>query len=114
MQNSFSILFYLKKPKVYSSGPVPIYLRITVNGKRSEISISREINPDKWNSEAGRVIGNNENTKALNVYLDTLKNKVYDAQRKLMVRTVVNPLSTRERCFQHDKINLVSSMHDAS
>jgi site-specific recombinase XerD len=84
MQNSFSILFYLKKPKAYSSGPVPIYLRITVNGKRSEISISREINPDKWNSEAGRVIGNNENTKALNVYLDTLKNKVYDAQRKLI------------------------------
>jgi site-specific recombinase XerD len=84
MQNSFSILFYLKKPKVYSSGPVPIYLRITVNGKRSEISISREINPHKWNSEAGRVIGNNENAKALNVYLDTLKNKVYDAQRKLI------------------------------
>jgi site-specific recombinase XerD len=84
MQNSFSILFYLKKPKIYSSGPAPIYLRITVNGKRSEISISREINPDKWNSEAGRVIGNNENAKALNVYLDTLKNKVYDAQRKLI------------------------------
>ncbi|WP_325386321.1 hypothetical protein, partial [Mucilaginibacter sp.] len=36
MKTNFSLLFYLKKPKNYQAGLVPIYLRITVNGKRSE------------------------------------------------------------------------------
>ncbi|MFS8083711.1 MAG: Arm DNA-binding domain-containing protein, partial [Ginsengibacter sp.] len=34
MANSFSLLFHLRKPKGYKSGPLPIYLRITVDGKR--------------------------------------------------------------------------------
>jgi predicted small integral membrane protein len=29
---SFSLLFYLKKPKGFTTGEVPIYLRITVDG----------------------------------------------------------------------------------
>jgi hypothetical protein len=28
----YTLLFYLKKPKNYESGPMPIYMRITVDG----------------------------------------------------------------------------------
>ena len=31
-EKSLSLLFYLKKPKNYRKGTMPIYLRITVNG----------------------------------------------------------------------------------
>jgi len=31
-EKSFSLLFYLKKPKNYRKGTMPIYLRIIVNG----------------------------------------------------------------------------------
>ena len=41
MQNSISLLFYLKKPKVLIGSTVPIYVRITVDGKRAEISTGR-------------------------------------------------------------------------
>lgn len=31
MEKSFGLFFYLKKPKGYVAGEIPIYLRITVN-----------------------------------------------------------------------------------
>ncbi|MFZ3273308.1 MAG: Arm DNA-binding domain-containing protein [Lutibacter sp.] len=37
MNKTFGLLFYLKKSKVDSQGKAPIYLRITVDGERSEI-----------------------------------------------------------------------------
>ena len=84
MNNTFSLLFYLKKPKNYESGPVPIYLRITINSQRAETSTGRECLPDKWVSSAGRASGNKEEAKALNTYLDTIQSKVYEAHRQLL------------------------------
>jgi hypothetical protein len=84
MQNSISLLFYLKKPKAYTSGAVPVYLRITTNGQRAEVSTGRERLPEKWNTSAGRASGTKEDVKALNNYLDTLQGKVYEAHRRLL------------------------------
>ena len=84
MKTNFSLLFYLKKPKHYTSGPVPIYLRFTVEGKRAETSAGREINPARWNSKAGRGSGTKEEIKTLNAYLDTLTGKVQQAHQSLI------------------------------
>jgi len=53
MKTNFSILFYMKKQKNYIAGSAPIYLRITVDGKRCEIATGRECVPEKWNSKLG-------------------------------------------------------------
>jgi len=37
MKNTFSLLFYLKRPKNYVSGAMPIYMGITVDGVPKEI-----------------------------------------------------------------------------
>ena len=58
-------------------------MRITVNGKRSEISIHRKVDPKKWNHEAGKLRGTKSEVKAFNTYLDFLKSKVYDAHLRL-------------------------------
>ncbi|MDB4900809.1 MAG: recombinase, partial [Mucilaginibacter sp.] len=42
---NFNLLFYLKKVKGYESGNLPIYLRISVDGNRSEATIGRGIEP---------------------------------------------------------------------
>jgi hypothetical protein len=78
MKTNFSLLFYMKKPKNYQSGVVPIYLRITVNGKRAEASTSRECDPVRWNAQAGRANGTKEEIRAFNAYLDDLQKKVYE------------------------------------
>ncbi len=90
MQNSISLWFYLKKPKAYTSGTVLIYLQITIHSQRAEISTGREWFAEKWNTSAGRASGTKEDVKALNIYLDTLQAKVYEAQRYLMdAKTIV-------------------------
>ncbi len=83
MKTNFSMLFYVKKQKNYTSGLAPIYLRITVDGKRSEITTNRECNPEKWNSKSGRLIGTKEDIKSFNAFLDNLQSKVYEAHRYL-------------------------------
>src|SRR5476651_2702397 len=79
MKINFNVLFYLKRPKNYQSGEVPIYLRITVEGKRSEVTTGRSCEPETWNVYAGRVMGNKEDARVLNAYLDSLQSKIKDA-----------------------------------
>ncbi len=43
------VIFYLKHDKAkQDTGEEPIYCRITVNGKRSNISINRQCHPLRW------------------------------------------------------------------
>jgi site-specific recombinase XerD len=83
MKTTFSLLFYLKKPKIQQNGLVAIYLRITVNGKRAETTSGRECLPANWNSAAGRLRGSKEEVKSFNTYLDNLQTQVYEAHRIL-------------------------------
>jgi hypothetical protein len=83
MKVNVNLLFYLKKIKNYESGSVPIYLRLTIAGKRAEVSTGRECEPQRWNAAAGRASGTTEAIKLLNRYLDSLQAKVYEAQYQL-------------------------------
>ncbi|WP_164122470.1 MULTISPECIES: Arm DNA-binding domain-containing protein [Sphingobacterium] len=84
MRGIYSLLFYLRKQKVYRGGPIAIYMRITVNGKRAEMSTGRTIDPQKWNSRTGRAIGSKEDARTLNAYLDSLQNKMSIAHQALI------------------------------
>ena len=82
MSKTFGFLFYPKKPGGYLSGPVKLYLRITIDGKISETATALYIIPDKW--EEGRMKGTKEEAKSFNSYLDTLINQLYDCHRSLL------------------------------
>jgi len=84
MSKTFGLLFYLKKNKASASGTLPIYLRITIDGKRTEISTKRTIEIKKWSIEANKAIGRTEDIRELNAYLDSLVSKVYQCQRDLI------------------------------
>jgi len=77
MKNSFTLLFFIKKSKADSQSKANIYLRITVNGRRSELSVKRKIRIDKWNSSTHRAKGYSEETIKINQYLDIIQNKIY-------------------------------------
>jgi Arm DNA-binding domain len=80
----FSLLFYLRKPKNYVRGKQLVYMRITIDAARLELSAQRECEPERWNSRAGRTKGTKEEIQALNAYLDSLQAKVYEAHRSLV------------------------------
>ena len=84
MKNTFSILFYLRTSKKKKNGTIPIYVRVTVNGKRSDFSAKRSIDASKWNKYKARAKGTNEVTRTLNTYLDTLKQDLYDSHQHLL------------------------------
>jgi site-specific recombinase XerD len=81
---NFSLLFYLKKPKNYESGNMPVYIRITVAGQVKEITTSRNCDPEIWNPKAEQASGKSEYIKELNNHLTTLQVKVFEARLLLI------------------------------
>ncbi len=84
MQFDLSILFTLKKSKADKVGQVPIYLRITVNGKRTEVSVNRKIEISKWDSKLQRAKGRSEAARTLNSHLDTIESQIKRDFNKLL------------------------------
>lgn len=84
MNTKLSILFYIKRAKTTSQGKFPIYLRVTVDSKRTEFSIKRFVEPEKWSSEQNKIKGNSEESRTLNTYLDILKSRIYEIKKDLI------------------------------
>ena len=84
MNAKLSILFYAKRAKTTTDGLVPIYIRVTVDSERIELSTKRYTSPDKWSVEGNRIKGTSAEAKAVNTYLDTLKAKMYEYQQQLI------------------------------
>lgn len=84
MNKTFGLLFYVKKTKMIANGTAPVYLRITIDGERADISSKRYINPDKWNANGQKLRGSGEEVRALNSYLKTLEHQVYEAHRNMI------------------------------
>lgn len=84
MQAKVSILFYAKRAKATTEGLIPIYLRVTVDGQRIEISTKRYVEATKWSVEQGRMKGSSGDAHSTNTYLDILRGKVYDHQKELV------------------------------
>jgi site-specific recombinase XerD len=79
-----AVLFYIRKAKSTKSKMAPIYMRITVNGKRAEISLQRDVEVSRWNPAAGMVSGSSEAAKSLNQYITYWRQRAYDAQESLI------------------------------
>ncbi len=84
METKLSVLFHGKKTKSQNASLLAIYLRVTIDGQRMEISTKRTIEKDKWSSISGKAKGNLEEARNLNAYLDLLRNKVYNYQREII------------------------------
>ncbi|MDR0796531.1 MAG: hypothetical protein LBE79_10880 [Tannerella sp.] len=52
-KKTFAILFYVKRTKLLKNGEAPIFMRITVDALRAEISIQRSINLSEWIENKG-------------------------------------------------------------
>lgn len=83
MRTTISLLFSLRKPKNYQSGEMPIYLRMTVDGQRTELAVSRKCDPERWDAVTGRAIGSKADSKTLNAYLDNIQFKIFEHHRKM-------------------------------
>jgi len=83
LEKQLSINFFLK-PTREKSDLRGVYLRITVDGIRKEISLSHKWDIKRWNQKAGRANGAKEDAKTLNYLLDTIVSKITKYKLELL------------------------------
>jgi site-specific recombinase XerD len=71
------------KTKLLRNDEAPVYVRITVNGSRCDLGISRSINPDIWDPGKGKAKGNTRAVKEFNEYLDEYRSRILQAKKML-------------------------------
>lgn len=76
MKQNYSLLFWLNTSRMQLE-KAAIYCRITVNGKRAELSVKRFIEPSKWIKTAGMVKGSSEEARIINNQLDIIRTSIY-------------------------------------
>src|SRR5450631_1780636 len=86
MEAKMSVLFYLRKAKTTNENLVPIYLRVTIDGKRFEVTTDRFIDPARWSSKAGKIKGTSEEFRSLNTHLEIIKRKAYEYQQDILLK----------------------------
>ncbi len=76
--NTFSILFWLKLANA-KNGIAPLYARITVNGKRAELSLKQKILISDWDVKKNRLKGLSDDSKKVNTYLKQVNSQLFVA-----------------------------------
>jgi integrase/recombinase XerD len=80
--NTFAILFWIHTSRA-KNNQTRIYVRITVNGKRANISLKYKVDILTWDSNRQRAKGNSEAARALNQYLDQVHSKLVQCYQDL-------------------------------
>jgi len=84
-RKTFALLFFVRRTKLLSNGEVPVYLRITVDGSRSEFSINRSIKEVNWDPKRSKAKGKKAFSKQRK---DISKHKDIIAFRDLLSQTI--------------------------
>ncbi|GAL82454.1 transposase [Algibacter lectus] len=83
-KSTFTIIFFTRKSRS-NPNELSIYVRITVKGKRAEISLKRCVNSTQWDSTKNKGRGGNtEKIRALNAYLDQVYTKLLQCHKQLL------------------------------
>lgn len=83
VSTTFSLLFWINKAKI-NHNKAPIWVRITVNGVRAEMSIKRNIDPNDWNTEKGQAKGKKEETKNINHNIAQIRTQLYQCYQSMI------------------------------
>ncbi|MDA6072777.1 Arm DNA-binding domain-containing protein [Flavobacterium sp. AC] len=88
MGSTFGVLFYLKTQKTTIQGSAPICARVTVNGKRTEISVKRSVKAAEWDERKGMAKGNRKEITELNIFLNQFKAKIINTYQQMVLNDV--------------------------
>lgn len=79
---TFSIHFWINTAK-RKGELAPIYARVTVDGKRAEISLKRQTKVTYWDTKSKKTTSRTPEGKELNAYLDQVKSKLLLCYKQL-------------------------------
>ena len=111
---TYNVLFYAKKVKNNPKAST-IYLRITVSGKRTEISTGQTINTSQWGIKSGKVTGNTPNAKQLNALLEGIRSKIFECYTALFntgKEITCESLRNKYLKIEERKVTLIETFKD--
>ena len=83
--NKFKLSFCPKWNKKDKNGEAPVFLRITINGYRSELSTGVNVKPETWNYKANQLKDSKEKYLALKEFLEVFKSKAFEKLSVMMI-----------------------------
>ena len=100
---TFSILFWINTSRVKNK-QAKLYVRITVNQKRANISLQHRIHIDSWDSIKSQLKGNSLNAKFINNYLEQVRLKLFQCYQELKLENkMITAQAIKARYFGNDQ-----------
>ena len=127
-QSTFSVLFWVYAQRATNNLAV-IYARITLNGRKLNISLKRKLDVNLWEPNKQRVKGTCSKSKELNQFLDLEYSKLFQCYQDLRIEGKLlspenikskyfgdlNPLLSLEDLFKYHNENFFSKLkHNTS
>lgn len=86
MRSTFKVLFFLKRDKQKKDGSVPVYCRITIDGKEARFGMKKNIDPKLWNVKEGKAKGKSTESSEINALLEKTKAGIHKIYRDIQER----------------------------
>jgi len=83
-KNTFGIQFVLRLPKNKKDEMAVVYARITVNGRRAEISLKSKVSINNWDEAKGRAKGKRDEIIKLNSHMEQVRSLIFDSYQELI------------------------------
>lgn len=102
-RHTLSILFFVRKNRIIQ-GKVPVYVRITVNGKWVDLTINRKVELERWDENRSMAKGTRHDIKILNTYLEQVRTRLYECHQQLeKERKLVTAEAIKSRYLGQDE-----------
>jgi hypothetical protein len=103
-QNTFGMFFFIKKNRKDKEGKAHIYVRITLNGKRSDMALKHNISEINWNSKRGIAKGTKPEIVKLNNYLEEFRSGIVATYQELVLqKTLITAELVKNKFIGADK-----------
>lgn len=87
--STFSVKFHTRNERSKNE-KIPIYVRITIDRRRIELSSKQMIKPEDWNEKRGMAKPMNDECIKLNNYLEQLRNSFIACYREMYLHKKEN------------------------
>ena len=74
-RSTFKILFYVNKQRM-KEGRIPIYARLTVNGKSTFVNCRVTLPPALWDSKTNKAVGKSHEAQTVNRKLEHIRTQI--------------------------------------
>ena len=106
-QSTFSVLFWIYSKRA-KENQTAVYARISINGRKLNISLKRKVDVDLWDPEKQKLMGKSPYAKVLNQFLEQERSKLFQCYQDLRMEGAIISAETIKSRYFGDREHLFS------